>query len=121
MPPAAAADVADWDAFDQPAGTAASAPAVAPAGVGTPADWQAGAAMPAAPAAFPDVTGESDDMSKTEGLGAGPHDAVATQPSAGHEKGVTLTPRDLFGDTADDVPPVPGGDLFGHKDHKDPA
>lgn len=45
-------------------------------------------------------------------------DRYAEAPPA-PEGQMTLSPKDLFGDTQDDVPQAPGGDLFGPKEGKD--
>jgi hypothetical protein len=41
--------------------------------------------------------------------------AIALDAPRGHEKDVKPSPKDLFGDVDDDVPPAPSG-LFDHKE-----
>ncbi len=47
---------------------------------------------------------------------AGAQSAIAVDAPQAQEKEVTLSPKDLFGDAVDDVPPAPTTGLFDHKD-----
>ena len=88
---------------DQPPGEASGSPQ-APAAVDLPRAFE-----PVLPAQATTAGGEGDE----------PPAGVAAQGPREQEEEVTLSPKDLFGDVTDDVPPVPGGGLFDHPDDKE--
>jgi hypothetical protein len=102
-----------WQVADQPA--AATADMTIPEQ--PPPSWASAGSEPL------DVASEmpaspSTSAPPVDEHAAGAQSAIAVDAPQGHERDVTPSPKDLFGDVSDDVPPTPSGGLFDHNDGK---
>ena len=107
--------------WQTPAGqlATAEAPAMVESDVATPVQpapsWIAAADEPPfAASEMPASTAKSVGAADEPPVSA--QSAIAADAPGEHERDVTPSPKDLFGDVADDVPPAPSGGLFDHKD-----